>query len=220
MLTPVNTTICPAGGWSVTIEGAGPKIVADHFEVFIGQIATRLRANGMDVHNWKAKAIDLMCQQRPDIPCENKEVPTRHMTGDDVLRFLKTMWKSMENGVKPVSEELQSQRIDTCLACPKLGFISCYIGCATITEAVAGLMVGRDRVKMFPKIHKMACTACGCTASIKTMWPLDILRAVDGEAQTQPEYDKNCWVLTENQSPNIDIDAPSSDQPDPASTAV
>jgi len=199
MLVPVNTTIVPRGGWSVAIEGAGPTIVSDHWESFLHEIGKRLRVNNLDVHNWKNAAIDLMCQQRPDIESVDKDIPTRTMTGSDVLRFLRTMWTSMEEGVKPVSEELQNQRIDTCLACPKLGYISCFVGCNTITETVASLMMKRD-VPKFPQIHKMACTACGCTASIKTMWPISILARVDAESKTQPDYHPSCWVLSESEA--------------------
>ncbi len=182
------------------IPGCGPTIKSDHFLTFIKEISTRLQANGMDRHGWKAFYVDLMCEQRPDIPSEDVDAaPSRAMTGDDVKRFLVTAWEGMESGVQPVSEELQNQRVDTCLNCPQLGYISCFIGCQQITETVNKFMMGRN-VPKFPQIHKMACQVCGCTASIKSMWPIDVLKAADERMGTTPAYPSNCWVVTESQN--------------------
>lgn len=199
MLHPISTNQVPRNGWSVTIEGCGPEIRSDHFITWVKEVSVRLQANGKDKHGWREWAIDLMCRQRPDIPSEDVDAaPQRAMTGDDVLRYLKTVWTGMEEGMLPVGEELQNKRVDTCMACPKLGYISCFIGCQTITETVNRFMVGRN-VPKFPQIHKQACTACGCTASIKTMWPIDILKQIDERMGTQPDYPPSCWVVTESE---------------------
>jgi len=222
MLHPINTTIVPHGGlWTVSIEGAGPPITAPTWHEFIKNISKRLQSNGLDKHGWKEWAIDLMCQQRPDIPSEDVGAPqTRGMTGDDVKRFLKTMWELFEQNSETVDFETQNQRVDICEKCPRLGYISCFIGCAQVTEVVNKFMAGRD-VPKFPQIHRMACLECGCTASVKTMWPVEVLRKIDSEMQIQPNYPPNCWMVTEpaNQSPpgNQGL-GPSSAQPPPGAT--
>lgn len=216
MLWPVNINFVPRNGWTVDIEGCGPTIRSDHFSEFIKQLSVRLQANGKDRHGWKEFFVDLMCKQRPDIPSEDKDAaPTRAMSGDDVKRFLTTMWAGKENGAQPVPESLQNQRVDTCLACPKLGYISCFIGCQQITEIVNSFMMGRD-VPKYPEIHKMACTVCGCTASVKSMWPIEILHEIDERMGTTPQYPSNCWVITESQG--LQADPPSSPQPPPEAT--
>lgn len=202
----------PPKGWSVTIPNAGPEIRNTNFAAFIAEVIKRLESNGMDHSGWKEQILHLMCQQRPDIECEDKDAPPqRAMTSDDVFRFLKTIWTSVEEGAIAVSEELQNQRVETCLACPRLGFISCFGGCSTIVEAVAKLTLGRS-IRRHPDVHKKSCLECGCLSEIKTMWPLDILRKIDERSGTQPNYPPNCWVVTEAQNipPN---DSPSSPQP-------
>lgn len=202
MRRPTNFSIAPKGGWSVTIEGCGPEIRDYNFTAFMLEVHRRLASNGLDKHGWREYVLDLMCQQRPDIAQEVFDEPQkRAMTGEDVLRFLKTMWAGKEGGAQPVSEELQRQRVDTCMACPKLGYISCFIGCQTITHTVNSFMMGRD-VPKFPQIHKMSCLECGCTASVKTMWPVDLLRKVDEQFELKPNYHLSCWMLTEPQNPN------------------
>lgn len=207
MLSPISTAVSPPHGWSVTIEGAGPEIRDYNFSAFIVMVSTRLQDNGLDKHGWRAWVIDLMCRQRPDIQSEDLDAPDhRSMTGDDVKRFLTTMWAIFEKGTEPVDFETQNRRVDICSACPKLGYISCFIGCSQITDVVNKFMAGRD-VPKFPQIHKMACLACGCTASVKSMWPVAMLREVDAAMGVQPDYHPKCWMLTEVQ--------PSSAQPPP-----
>jgi hypothetical protein len=197
MLTPLNTSQVPRGGWSVTIEGAGPEIRGDNFSAWIREVFERLQANGLDHHNWRAETIDLMCRQRPDIPSEDHDAPQMPAkTADDVLRFLRTMWKGYEEGVKPVSDELQNRRIDTCLACPKLTHIACSIGCSSLSDTINRFVMGRNLPK-FPEIQKQACSSCGCTVSVKSMWPVAILREVDEKSATHPNYPQNCWMVTE-----------------------
>lgn len=202
MLSPVNTSQVPRNGWSVTIEGAGPEIRADNFSVFIREVFNRLQANGLDKHGWRAEAIDLMCRQRPDIVSEDLDAPQMPAkTSDDVMRFLKTMWKGLEEGVQPVSEDLQNQRIDTCLACPQLTHIACSMGCSSLSDTINRFVMGRNLPK-YPVIHKQACSLCGCTCSIKSMWPIAILKDVDDKSATHPDYPPNCWMVTETSAPS------------------
>ncbi len=193
--------LVPPGGWTIELDGLGPKIVSNNWSDFITQIRVRLEANGADKHGWKPWAINLMCEQRPDIPYEDdEERQSRAMTGDDVIRFLKSMWVSKEEGAIAVSQELQDKRVETCLACPKLGYISCFVGCSSIVETLAKFAIGRS-IRRHADIHKMSCLACGCTAEVKTMWPLDVLHEIDKRMGTSPEYHPSCWILTEAQNP-------------------
>lgn len=216
MLSPINTNLVPRGGWTVTIEGCGPEIKSDNFSDFIKQVSIRLQANKKDKHGWREWAIDLMCQQRPDIPNEEVGGPQiRAMTGDDVKRFLTTMWEIFEKGGIPVSEEIQNKRVNICEQCPRIGYISCHIGCSQITDVVNRFMAGRA-IPKFPQIHKMACMECGCTASVKSMWPVPLLREIDKQMHIEPAYHPKCWMLAEDQGDHIS--APSSAQPPPEGT--
>jgi hypothetical protein len=209
MLTPINTSNVPSGGWSVTLEGAGPTIVSNHFTVFMQEVSTRLKSNGLDRHGWRQAVLDLMCHQRPDIPSEDLDAPpVRSFTGDDVARFLRTMIETKLQGAQPVSDDLQDSRIETCLACPKRGHIACSMGCGIISETLAQFAIGR-KIRRHADIHKQSCTACGCYCEVKTMWPLDILKGVDERSGTKPEYAPGCWMLSEPHS---------SPQPPPAAT--
>lgn len=203
---PINTTMVPPRGWSVDV-GLGPPIVSHNFNDFVRQIFVRLQANDADKHGWRDWALSLMCEQRPDIPCEDSAKNERAMTGDDVLRFLKSLWTAKEEGAVAVSEELQNKRVDTCLACPKLGYISCYVGCASISETLSAFLLGR-KVPRIREIHKMSCMACGCSAEVKTMWPLDIIRQIDEKHGTKPDYHEKCWVLTEPQEVAVASEQP------------
>lgn len=223
MLTPINTSVSPPNGWSVSIPDAGPEIRDFNFSVWITEVQKRLKANGLMKHGWRDWVIDLMCQQRPDIPSQDKEAPPeRVMTSDDVRRFLQTMWDIKEQGSPVVSEDVQSARVETCLACPKLGFIQCFIGCGSVVEALSQMLLGR-KIRHLEDIHKKSCTACGCHAEIKTMFPVEILRKIDEKHETKPQYHPSCWILNEPQPepeshPNIPPKSEplSSPQPPPA----
>ena len=196
MLTPTNTNLVPRGGWSVEIEGAGPPIVANHFSLFVKEIGKRLIANGLDKHGWREEALDLMCRQRPDIPCEDKEVQARAVTGDDVKRFVKTLYEAWEQGAKPVSIEEQERRAAICMECPMRGTVSCMGGCGALARALSDLTMGGS-ARNLPELHKQSCLICGCELSSLTMYPMEVLRAVDEKINFKTtEYPPNCWKLT------------------------
>lgn len=189
--------------------GIGPKITSTNYADFLRQVFQRLSSNGADRHGWKEWAVDLMCQQRPDMECDDTESSARAMTGDDVWRFLTGMWEAKEEGIQPVSEELQNQRIDTCLACPKLGYISCFTGCGKMAEVLASFTLGRN-IRKHPEVHKQSCLQCGCLVEVKTMFPIDILLKMDEKHGTKPEYHASCWILSEAQNipPNEEDSSP------------
>ena len=196
MLTPVNTTLVPRGGWTVQIEGAGPPIVANHFSLFIKEVSKRLIANGLDKHGWREETLDLMCRQRPDIPCEDKEVNTRAITGDDVKRFVTTLWEAWQAGAKPVSIEEQERRAAICMECPMRGNVSCMGGCAAMARALSDMTMGGS-ARNLPELNKQHCMVCSCELSSLTMYPLEVLQKVDEKINFKAgEYPANCWKIS------------------------
>lgn len=199
MLAPINTNVVPPGGWTVTIKGAGPTIQANNWSLFIKEVFKRLVANKMDRHGWKEETVDLMCRQRPDIPSKDVDVPTRDVTGDDVKRFLATIWEAWKAGAEPVSAEEQDRRAAICLQCPKKGYVSCMGGCGAMAQTLAEMTVG-SKARLLPELHKASCLACGCELSTLTMYPLEVLKRVDKKINFQAsEYWEKCWKV---QSPN------------------
>lgn len=194
MLRPVNINSVPKNGWTVTIEGAAPEIVSDHFSDLIKKAHTRLEANGMASHGWRERVIHEMCKQRPDIQCEDDELPpSRVATSDDAIRFLKTLWIAMKDGAQPVSEEEQDRRASICLQCPKRGVVNCYGGCGTIAGLMADLVIG-SKSKRIPELFKQHCTCCGCELSSLTTYPIEVLAKVDADINFQSsEYPVECW---------------------------
>lgn len=193
MLTPVSTSQVPPGGWSVQIEGAGPPIKADHWSVFISEIRNRLIANGLDSHGWKERAIDLMCRQRPEIQSEDKEVPTRSVTSDDIQRFVRTIWEAWKAGAQAVSAEEQDRRAAICVECPKKGYVSCFGGCGALAATLAEMTI-HSKARSIPELHKASCMVCGCELSTLTMYPLEVLQKVDAKIGFKTEeYPDHCW---------------------------
>ena len=196
MLYPTNTTVVPRGGWTVTIEGAGPMISSITWSDFIKTISTRLIANGLDHHGWREEMIDLMCRQRPDIESfDNGAPPSRAVTSEDLKRFVRTIWEAKVNGAEAVSPEEQDRRAQICMACPKKGYVSCGGGCGAFSQLLSELTIG-SKARSYPELHKTACIVCGCELSSLIMYPLDVLQAVDAKIDFKTsEYDAKCWKL-------------------------
>ena len=196
MKSPTNTTFVPRGGWSVEIPRAGPAIVADNFSVFIRTISSRLQANGLDKHGWKEWALHLMCEQRPDIPCVDTEEPAvRETTGDDIIRFVRTMYETWQAGATAVSDAEQDRRASICENCPKRAYISNCVGCGKLANMLSEMTVG-SKAKGRPELHKTGCGVCGCEISSLIMFPLEVLQTVDAKIGfTTGAYPSHCWKL-------------------------
>jgi hypothetical protein len=202
MLTPSNTAMAPPKGWSVTLENLGPEIRDTNFSEFIRQVRVRLESNKADHHGWREEVLHLMCTQRPDIPCEDTALPSRVVTGDDMRRFVRTIYETWKQGAQPVSIEEQERRAAICRACPKRGYVSCFGGCGAIAEAISELVIG-TQAKVFPELNKTACMACGCEISTMILFPLDVIHAVDERTAFQPDqYHEKCWKRPENRLPS------------------
>lgn len=218
MLKPISPNQVPPGGWTVEIEGAGPPIKGTHISEFINAVRIRLESNDLDHHGWKDEILDLMCRQRPDIPCEDDEAPpSRAITIDDIRRFISTLIETKKAGAEPVSEEEQDRRAAICGACPNKGHVACFGGCGSLAEILSNLVIGA-KGKPRPELHKMGCNSCGCELSSLILYPLDVLRKVDDKiGPPLIPYPAHCWKLDQ---PNIppNPDGPSSAQPPPGGT--
>lgn len=217
MRTPTNSNLVPPGGWTLDIPNGGPTIKSDNFSDFIKQVRVRLEANGMFHHGWREQYVDLMLQQRPDIPQEDDSLPpSRVATSDDAVRFLKTLWVAMKDGAKPVSEEEQDRRASICLSCPKRGVVNCYGGCGAIASMMADLVIG-SKSKRIPELFKQHCVCCGCELASLTTYPIEVLAKVEGDINFKAsEYPEACWKRQGIQAlQGLQAEPPSSPQPPP-----
>lgn len=204
MRRPLNTNLVPAGGWSVTIPNAGPEIRAWNWIEFIVEIRKRLEANNLDVHDWKARTIDLMCQQRPDIEQEDMDEPvTRTVTGDDLKRFVVAMYETWKEGAVAVDHAEQDRRASICASCPKRINVSCMGGCGRIAEALSEMIIG-CRAKVYPELHKTSCGVCSCECSTIVMFPLEILQKVDAKTKFPVgQFPAHCWRYPKTEAEKV-----------------
>jgi len=196
MLSPVNTSISPPNGWSVTIPNAGPEIREQNFNAWLGMVLIRLRANNLATAGWQEYVLDLMCQQRPDITSEDKDAPPERLaSSEDVRHFIHTIWDAWKSGAVAVSAEEQDRRAAICMKCPKKGIVNCIGGCGALAEALAQITIG-SQARSIPELHKKSCMVCGCELSTLTMYPLEVLKKVDEKLNFKGgEYPDFCWKL-------------------------
>jgi len=196
MLTPKNNDIVPRGEWNVELPGCGPRIKSRHFKDFLQQVSKRLQANGLDRHDWREWVLDEMCKQNPGIECEDKDAPRREVTGEDVWRFVRTLYTAWENGAQKVSDEEQNRRADICLNCPKRGYVSCN-SCGSLSKALSDLVLGTG-CKRLAELHKQSCLVCGCELSSLVQYPLEVIQEIDQKLQFQTDsYPSECWKVTD-----------------------
>lgn len=180
----------------------------------------RLEANGQDKHGWKEEAIDLMCEQRPDIPqIDDEELPSRVITGSDIRKWIKTLYVSWKDGAEPVSVEVQDHRASICATCPKRAHVSCFGGCGVLAQVLSEMVIGA-KGKTYPELHKTGCGVCGCEISSLILFPDEVLKKVDEEMQFPiSEYPWHCWrrAQPKNIPPNPES-LDSSAQPPPLGT--
>ncbi len=194
MKKPANLSVVPRDGWHCKFPD-GYEVRAQHPSHFLSQCFVHLEANGLDSGTgWQERCWDLVCSTHPEIPCEDTEVKERTLGPDDVRRFLTTMWETWKSGAEPVSEEVQNLRVSRCLQCPMKGYTACFGGCSQVSQLLSEFSVGRE-IRNLPEIHKVSCQACGCYLESKTMFPLNVLKAVDEKLGQKPDYHRSCWML-------------------------
>ncbi len=197
MKKPSNLSVVPPGGWHSRFPD-GYEVHAQHSSDYLRQCFQHLEANGGDTGTgWQERMWDQLCATHPEIAYDDSEVKERGIGPDDVRRFLRTIWETWKEGAEPVTEELQNSRIEVCLRCPKKGYTACCGGCSGIAQSLSEFTMGRN-IRSLPEIHKVSCQACGCYLETKTMFPVDVLRAVDKKLGDEPAYDPQCWMLTES----------------------
>lgn len=195
MKQPINTKTTPPRGWTIDFEGLGPLVSSNHFNDFMRQVYARLEANGTLTHDWREETLDLLCRQRPDIPCEDRELPERAVTSEDVKRWFKSMWETWKSGAQAVSAEEQDRRASICRDCPKRGHVSCFGGCGAMAEALSQMIVG-TKARSYPDLHKTSCLVCSCEITSLVLFPLEVIQKVDEEAGFKVgDYPEHCWKL-------------------------
>ncbi len=188
----------PQGGWQVLFPNPEYPVVSNHYREFLQKCFTYLEANGLDTSaGWQDRVWTLLCDQHPEIPCEDTEAaPVKPLNADDVRRFLTTIYETWKSGAKAVSEELQNQRVSVCLACPHKGHTACFGGCSALSQTLSEFTIGRA-IRSLPEIHKVSCLKCSCLLEVKTMFPVEVLRKVDSKMGSPPDYWEKCWMRSE-----------------------
>lgn len=220
MLEPENTSITPNGDWTVDIPGCGGKIKHDHFSVFRRLVHERMIANGLDKHGWWEYAQDLMCRQRPDIPCVDVSKPRQALTIDDVVRFVSLLDRAVQDGAQPVDDTEYERRLSICKACPKRQYVESHGGgpvcggfCGWFSRALSNLVMG-VRSNTLNELFKKSCPVCGCEITSMARYPLDLLHEVDSKTGFLTDgYPENCWKA----HPKSDEMPPESPSAQPAS---
>ena len=198
MMRPKSMIYTPRDGWTIhSFPGTGHKITSNHPSHFLQQCHAHMELNNIPIlGGWQDEMFSLMCEQNPEIECEEVGKEERKVAGADIWRFLTTLWEAMANGAVAVSEEEAERRAAICIACPKMGHTSCGGGCGKIAEVLSTLTLGRRPVGM-EKVHKASCEVCGCEISSLVNYPLDVLKAVDDKLEFKRDaYPKNCWKLS------------------------
>lgn len=181
------------------LEGLGPKITSNNFSDFMGQVRVRLESNGKDFHGWREDVLDLLCHQRQDIKCVDKESRSRETTGADLRRFVRTLYAAKKAGAEPVSKEEIDRRAAICFSCPNRGHVACFGGCGWLAEVISEMVVSA-KGNSHPELHKTACLSCGCETSSLILYPIEVLRKVDEEVNfLAMPYSPQCWKRPENQ---------------------
>lgn len=205
MKVPKQKHVCPRGGWSLKFP-SGWSVSESHYAAFLQACREHMERNDMPYPfntsgGWQDRMWDQVCQQNPHIECEDTDKPERIIDGNDVLRYLRTMWSSFEKGALAVNDEEQNRRLSICLTCPRMGYISCFIGCNSIAHVLSEFIIGR-KINRREETNNKSCLACGCSIEVKTMWPLDVIKDVDAKMGITPDYAPNCWIR-EGESPPV-----------------
>lgn len=200
MKKPLNTTIVPRGGWSIHIPETDTTLNSVHPSELLSKVRVHLESNGLDWgRDWKDKVWDMVCEQNSGVECEDSEgVKVRGWDGNDLNRFLKTMWTAWKDGVEPVSQEEQNRRISICLSCPKITNGACA-ACTGIAHFISQFTIGR-KLEKHPDVYNKICSECKCNIESKTMFPVSVLKEVDQKMQSQPDYHSSCWMREEANS--------------------
>ncbi len=208
MKKPSCFEVAPKGGFAVTFP-TGITIASLYDSEFLRNCKLHMEENVMPYPfntsgGWQDRMWHQCCIQNPDMKCADSDRPERSIGADDILRYARTMWVTLTQGGETVSQEEQDRRVDICLKCPKIGVVSCFIGCNTITEALSGFILGRS-IRRINEVHKQSCMACGCPIEVKSLWPISVLKQVDNDLGLTPDYNRSCWMIEGDPPPAPEV---------------
>lgn len=200
MLQPKDLTTTPPGDWKVVAPETGVPFRHHNLTALLSQI--RLCREGMGLScggDWIQRVYEAICIQNPDVKCEDQDFPERIWTADDVWRFFTTLKEAVVGGMAPVEETEQMRRIDICIKCPKRTVIGCR-WCGGVAMFLTEFL-GDRKLPNVAEVYKQSCGACGCDLTSKTLYSLDLLKRVDEQLGTKPDYwtgdetRPKCWML-------------------------
>ncbi len=181
--------------WNVVLDN-GHYVESNHSGNFMAKVFKALEANGLySGTGWQDNVWEKVCEQNPHIPCVDTEVAPIVTGWADIRRFFITLGDLLGSGRPLVEPEVQEQRIQTCLACPLLVNSGQCSGCSWVAQKLSEL-AGNRRIKDESLVHRKSCAACGCEASVKTAYPMEILKEVDKRLELKQPYWSGCWMTS------------------------
>lgn len=203
MKRPVNTNYVPGQGadrarkyWNVVLEN-GVYVESKHPADFMKKCFTALENNGLYTGSgWSDQIWHMVCEQNPHIDCIDTDRPPVVAGWLDVRRFFITLRELLGSSKPLVSPEVQEARIEKCLICPKNVSLGNCSGCSWVAQTLSEL-AGNRQIKDEPRIHRRGCGACGCELSVKTAYPVEVLRLSDDRLGLKPDYWEQCWMKSE-----------------------
>ena len=195
MKKPAMQNQPPALGFRVVFP-SGKEIKAMSIRRFTSQCYAYMVENDLDVTgDWEARLWEDVCNQNPDIPCDDSEHPEAPLTMRDLGVFKDAMVKWLSSGGEFVSHGLAEKRASVCVTCKNNVHIS--MGCGTLCSKVMSWFsekIGVRRTSVDSQLQ--SCSQCRCYLKFKTLLPVDALMD-DGV-----EYPSWCWIIKER-SENI-----------------
>jgi hypothetical protein len=193
MITILDKTTTPPGGWHYTEPDTGVKFSGLSYVALVAEIRRHRIAMSLPVGSeWLPVFEHTLALQNPGAKQQEEGAKQRQLSADDIVKFV-TVVKELLSGEELVSVEEQTRRANICASCPKKGVVACKY-CGWLTRELTHMLGGR-RVPRATEIFKHSCMACGCDLTAKTACPLPVLKRVDEKIGSTPEYAPGCWML-------------------------
>lgn len=178
MLTLINRSIVPPGGFRYTQEESGVTMHAPTFQALCEVVKNHRAANGYPISiDYEREIETQLCLRLPQGSC--KEVGTaitpRQLGFADVMRFTKTLGESILKGNPRVDKEEANRRALICVGCNANVKAHGCSGCnSSKVETLVKTLTGTDETDHDAKLE--SCQFCGCLNKAQVWFPLDILQ--------------------------------------------
>lgn len=198
-LRPINEKVVPHDGWRYKQPNSDREFSRPSLKWLVKDI--RIHREGMHATGhepemydlaggWQERLMhDICIQMDGDCPCEEYDPNTgksaRKWVGlTDMVRFLDTVRKWLQNGLGWESKEESRRRAEICLQCPHHQHVACF-SCKGILNEVSTLL-GKPANEIDTRLQ--GCAKCGCQLSVKVYLPKDAI------ADPNIQWPQKCWM--------------------------